>query len=53
MAFTIVMGLLVLILPRRYVLWPIMALICYMTMGMRLIVGGLNFTMIRVLLIFC
>lgn len=51
-AFTLLMGFLLVGLPRKYAFVPIIALICYMTMGMRLMVGGLNFTMMRVLLIF-
>jgi len=50
--FTLVMGILLVVLPRRYALLPVIILVCYMTMGMRIMVGGLNFTMIRILLIF-
>lgn len=46
------MGCLVVALPRRYALLPVIVLTCYMTMGMRLIVAGMNFTMIRILLLF-
>src|SRR4029434_294810 len=53
LGFTLLMGLLVIILPRRFAPLPILALICYMTMGMRILIGGLNFTMVRVLLVFC
>ncbi len=53
LAVTLLMGFLVLALPRRFAPLPILAMICYMTMGMRVVVGGLNFTMIRLLLIFC
>jgi hypothetical protein len=52
MIFTLLMGLLLLVLPRKYAPLPILAMVCYMTMGLRLIIGGLNFTMIRVLLAF-
>jgi len=52
LAFTLVMGILVVTLPRRYAVFPIIALTCYMTMGMRVIVLGLNFTMLRILLLF-
>jgi hypothetical protein len=50
--FTLLMGVLVVILPRRFAMLPVLALIFYMTMGMRVMVGGLNFTMIRILLLF-
>jgi hypothetical protein len=52
MAFTLLMGILLLILPRKYALLPVVLLMCYMTMGMRLMVADLNFTMIRILLLF-
>jgi len=52
LAFTLLMGVLILVLPRRYAMLPVLALTCYMTMGMRVMVGGLNFTMIRILLVF-
>jgi hypothetical protein len=50
--FTIVMGILLVVLPRRYALLPIIALTCYMTMGMRVMVGNLNFTMLRIVMLF-
>ena len=49
--FSLSMGLLLLILPKRHALMPIFALICFMTMGERVVIAGLNFTMIRVLLL--
>src|SRR5689334_21510117 len=52
LVFTLLMGALMCIVPRRYALVPVIALTCYMTMGMRVMVGGLNFTMIRILLLF-
>jgi len=51
-AFGLLMGLLLLVLPRRYALLPVLAMVCYMTMGQRLTILGLNFTLIRVLLLF-
>jgi len=50
--FTLAMCLLLVVLPRRFAFVPILALVCYMTMGVRLMVGGLNFTMLRILLLF-
>jgi hypothetical protein len=52
LAFALLMGLLMLLLPRRHALLPVVALVCYMTMGQRVLVFGLNFTMIRILLLF-
>lgn len=52
LGFGLLMGLLMLMLPRRYALLPVVALVCYMTMGQRIMVFGLNFTFIRLLLLF-
>src|SRR5262245_32314796 len=52
LGFTLLLGVLLLVLPRRYALVPIIALVCYMTMGERVMVAGLNFTMIRILVLF-
>lgn len=49
--FTLVMCFLLLVLPRRYALVPIIALTCFMTMGERLMIVGLNFPMVRILLL--
>ena len=45
------MGILLLTLPRKWALLPILVMTCYMTMGQRILVLGLNFTMIRVLIL--
>lgn len=50
-AFTLVMGLLLILLPRRYALAPVIMLACYMTMGQVIVIFGLHFTMIRVLIL--
>ena len=52
LVFTLLMGILLIVLPRKYALLPIIVLVCYMTMGMRIVVGGLNFTMLRIVLPF-
>ncbi len=49
LGFTLLMCLLILVLPRRYALVPVIILTCYMTMGQRLMVAGANFTMLRIL----
>jgi hypothetical protein len=51
-AFALTMGIFLVALPRRYAVIPILMLVCYMTMGTNLVVGGFNFTMLRVLLVF-
>jgi hypothetical protein len=52
LGFTALMCLLLLILPRKYALVPVIVLTCYMTMGERVMVADLNFTMIRILMLF-
>ncbi len=51
-AFCLLMCVLMLVLPRRLALLPVIAMVCYMTMGQRVLVFGLNFTLIRILLLF-
>ena len=51
-ALTLLMCILMLVLPRRYALLPVLVLTCYMSMGQRIVVAGLHFTMIRILVIF-
>lgn len=52
LGFTLAMCFLLLVLPRKYALFPVLAMVCYMTMGMRVMIADLNFTMIRILLVF-
>ena len=51
LAFTVAMSLLLLTLPRRLALLPIILTACYMTFGQQIVVGGLHFTMLRVLVL--
>jgi len=51
LAFTLLMGLLLLLVPRRQAMLPVIIAICFMTMGQRLMIVGLNFTVIRLLLL--
>lgn len=50
--FSLAMSGLLVALPRRYAILPIVVLVCYMTMGERIVILGLNFTMVRILLVF-
>jgi hypothetical protein len=49
---TLALALALLMLPRKHALVPVLLLTCYMTMGQRVMVVGLNFTMIRILILF-
>lgn len=51
-AFTLTMGFFLILLPRRYAVIPVIITACYITMGQRLVVFSLNFTMMRVLVLF-
>src|SRR5437879_3145914 len=51
LVFALAMALLLLVLPRRFAITPILAIVCYMTMGERLMIAGLNFPMIRILVL--
>lgn len=48
-ALIVAMCFLMFVLPRRYVLVPVVIITCYMTMGERVLIAGLNFTMFRIL----
>lgn len=52
LGLTVIMGLLVIVLPRRFAIAPVIVLCCYMTLGQAFVVAGCHFTMIRVLLLF-
>ncbi len=52
LAFTLLMGVLLIALPRRYALVPVIILTCFMTMGQVVLVMGFHFTMIRILVLF-
>ncbi len=49
---TLCLGILLLLLPRRYALLPLMVSGCYMTLGQILLIGPLHFTVFRLLLLF-
>lgn len=52
LALLLSMGLLLLVVPRRFALLPILVLACYMPIAQAVVVGGLHFYMLRILLIF-
>jgi len=49
---TLCLGVLLVVLPRRYALVPLLLAGCYMTLGQSLIIGGLHFHVTRVLIAF-
>jgi hypothetical protein len=52
-SFTLMMGIITLFLPRRFTGIPILILACYMTLGQRIIIATADFTMLRIILLFC
>ncbi|MEY3251099.1 MAG: hypothetical protein RL227_72, partial [Pseudomonadota bacterium] len=51
MALCALLCLLVLVLPRRHAPWPLLAMVCLMTMGQRVVLLDLDFTLMRILLL--
>lgn len=49
---TLCLGFLLIGLPRRYALAPMLIAGCYMTLGQVLVVGGLHFYLLRILILF-
>jgi hypothetical protein len=49
--FAIVMGGLLVSLPRRLSLLPIILTVCYMTIGQQVVVAGLHFSIMRILIL--
>jgi len=52
LAFALSMGILMILLPRKYALMPLIATACYLTLGQRIVVFSLDFTMVRILILF-
>jgi len=49
LAVIVAMCVLILVLPRRYAIAPLIVITCYMTLGEDVLVYGLHFTMFRIL----
>src|SRR3990172_2748751 len=52
LSFALCLGVLLLMLPRRYALLPLMISGCYMTLGQVLLIGPFHFTIFRILIFF-
>jgi hypothetical protein len=52
LAFLVILSALILMLPRKYVLVPLFAMTSYMTLGQSFNIAGLNFTLLRCLILF-
>jgi hypothetical protein len=50
--FTLTMGLLMLSLPRRFAVLPIIMTTCFITLGQVINIASLNFTMFRIIIFF-
>lgn len=52
LAMTMVNGLALVLLPRRYSIWPILIMLCFVAPAQRLVVAGLDFNLIRLMVLF-
>lgn len=52
LSFTLFMGVLTLLLPRHFVVIPLIVTACYMTLGERIVLLSLNFTILRIIILF-
>lgn len=52
LAVVLVCGLAMLALPRRYAVWPIIVTACFVAMAQRVVVLGLDFSLLRILVLF-
>lgn len=52
LSFTLLMGVLMLLLPRRFAVIPFIVTACYMTVGERIVFLSLNFTILRIIILF-
>lgn len=52
LALALAMGLLVLTVPRRYAVWPVIVVVCFIASAQRLVIAGADFTLLRLLVLF-
>jgi len=52
LAMVLVCGLAMMVLPRRYAAWPMVLLVCFVAMAQRIVVCGLDFDVLRILVLF-
>jgi len=50
--FTLITGILTITLPRRFAILPIILTSLYMTQGQEIVISGLNFTILRIVILF-
>ena len=51
LVFTLVMGVLMVVLPRRYAPIPMIMAGCYITLGQMVYVAGLHFSVMRIMIL--
>lgn len=52
LAMVVICGLLLLTMPRRYAVWPMLAMACFVSPAQRVVIASLNFDLLRVMVIF-
>ena len=53
LSLTLLMGIITLLLPRRYAVIPILISACYMTLAQRIVIATADLTIMRIILLFC
>lgn len=51
LSFTLLMSVLTLVLPRRYAIYPLIAAVCYVTIGQHILVLSLHFSIFRIIIL--
>ncbi len=52
LAAIIVLGIAVLVLPRRYAVLPFLIMACFISPAQRIVIGGADFNMLRIMVVF-
>jgi hypothetical protein len=52
LSITLLMGILIILVPRKYASIPLLITACFITLGQRVMVGSLHFYLFRVLILF-
>jgi hypothetical protein len=52
LAALIILGITILVLPRRWATIPVLVMACFVSLGQRLYIAGMNFDFLRIILIF-
>jgi hypothetical protein len=48
----LICGLLILVLPRKYAIWPMIVMACFVSQAQRIVIFTLDFNMLRIMVVF-